>query len=122
MLAMRPVIGLSAIRVCSAPLFEASGCMYTVGVANIHTWTRNGTARRGKYTLLMSRSETTTLVPAVLIDAAKNVHGRRPANANSGYGTSPDGSPATRLKKIVKTTIIISGCRTAHAAPSTVCL
>ena len=44
-----------------------------------------------------------------LIADAKKVHGSRPANTNTGYATSPEDTPATWLKKIVNTTIIIGG-------------
>src|SRR5262245_6463107 len=70
----------------------------------------------------MSRSDPTTLLPALVTAVAKNVHGSSPANAKSGYGMSPDDRPPRRLKNTVNTTMSRAGWRTAQAAPSTVCL
>ena len=39
-----------------------------------------------------------------------------------GYGTPSEPTWASRPKKIVKTTMVMAGCSTAHAAPRTVCL
>src|SRR5271157_3992194 len=61
-------------------------------------------------------------MPAPLIALAKNVQGSKPANAKRGYGTGPDETPARRPKKMLKTIIVMSGWRTAQAAPSAVCL
>ena len=77
---------------------------------------------RGKYTLVMSRWLATTLLLDSVSANANSCHGSSAQNANTGYGTPSDGMRASRPKKIVNTTIVVSGCRIAHAAPSAVCL
>ena len=48
----------------------------------------------------------------------KNVHDSSPTYENSGYGTPPVSTSATRLKKTVNTTIITNGVTSAHAKPT----
>ena len=54
--------------------------------------------------------------------AAMNVHGTRFSIANTGYGSPCDGSCANFPKISVNTTIVRSGCSTAHAIPISDCL
>src|SRR5712692_5277112 len=81
-----------------------------------------GINSRGKYTFEMMRwYRLTEVLPPVRADA-KYVHGTRAANAKTGYGRPSDGTFAKRPKKIVNTTIVITGWMTAQPAPSAVCL
>src|ERR1043166_211717 len=82
----------------------------------------SGTISRGKYTFVTSRSSPMTLLGAELTALLKKVHVSKPAKTNRGYGTSASGELATRPRNNANAAIVASGCRTAHAAPSTVCL
>ncbi len=77
---------------------------------------------RGKYTFWTSVAVLTMLVDAWLTPCEKSVHGRSPTYEKIGYGRPSDPTPASRPKKIVKTTMLRSGWRIAQAAPSAVCL
>ncbi len=81
-----------------------------------------GMRRRGKYTFETSGALPTTLFAAPVTAFAKNVQGTRAARVKTGYGTSSGPTPRSWPIKRVKTTMSISGWRTAHDAPSAVCL
>jgi hypothetical protein len=81
-----------------------------------------GTTRRGKYTFVIRCWLETRLLEDSFSAKANNCHGSRPVNANTGYGTPSDGIFASRPKKTLNTTIVRTGCKTAQAAPSAVCL
>ena len=54
--------------------------------------------------------------------AEKYVQGTSAMSENTGYGIPSEGTFARCPKKIVNTTIVISGWIIAHPAPSAVCL
>ena len=65
----------------------------------------------------------TRLLEASLNPVEKNVHGSMPANTIRGYGAVPsDGRLAMRPNIMEKTSMVMNGRITAHAAPITVCL
>src|SRR3989338_9729487 len=84
--------------------------------------TEDGIINRGKYTLVMSFSSSTTLLPAIRITFEKNVHGSNPAYTKIGYGNPSDGTLANAPKNMENTIMFIKGCTIAHAAPIAVCL
>src|SRR4051795_13084053 len=81
-----------------------------------------GMMRRGKKTFVISCLLLTRLADDSVNDDANSCHGKRPLYANSEYGTPSDEIFASRPRKIVKTIIVATGWRIAHAPPSTVCL
>ena len=66
----------------------------------------------------------TTDADAIVTPFAKKSHGIMPAQREERVGDAGDrlDVPPTRLKKTVKTKTVSSGCRTAQATPSAVCL
>ena len=81
-----------------------------------------GRIRSGKCTFWTSIRFVRTQ-PAVSVNiAARNVHGTRLSIENTGYGRPCDGSWANFPKMSVNTTIVRSGCSTAHAIPISDCL
>src|SRR5258705_8972819 len=82
----------------------------------------SGTSRRGKYTFEINCWLPTTDIAPPVTAVAKYVHGTSAENENSGYGKPSDGTCARRPRNTANTAIVSTGCRTAHAAPSVVCL
>src|SRR6476620_4809316 len=81
-----------------------------------------GIASRGKYTLVMNATFEVIEFAALVMPYRKNVHGSRPEKENSGYGNSLMLLvwPALLMMR-ANTTIVRTGCRIAHMAPSAVC-
>ena len=81
--------------------------------------TPTGMTSRGKYTFLMRFADAHEAAATTgRCRAAKRVQGRSPVKEKSGYGSPSEPTLASRPKKIVKTIIVSSGWRTAHATPS----
>jgi hypothetical protein len=53
---------------------------------------------------------------------ANSCQGTSALNAKTGYGNPSEGMRPNRPKKMLKTTIVSTGCRMAQATPSAVCL
>src|SRR5438132_8585169 len=86
------------------------------------TTAASGTSKRGKYTFEMTFCCPTSEVEPVDNAVEKYVHGTSAHNEKRGYGTPSDGIRANFPKKIVNTTIDMTGWTIAHPAPSVVCL
>src|SRR5438874_11970607 len=94
----------------------------TAKSTSVDSTAASGTTSLGKYTLVISPALPTRLFADPLNDDANTCQGRSAASVNNGYGKPSEGRPASRPKMIVNSTIVISGCSTAHAIPSVVCL
>src|ERR1035438_8431799 len=81
-----------------------------------------GIARRGKYTFVTRLAFETRLFEDIVRPLEKKVQGVRAVSANKEYGMPSDGIFASLPKKTVKINMVNSGCRTAQATPSAVCL
>ena len=62
------------------------------------------------------------LLPELVNPLENNPQTNIPANTNNGYGSEPELIFKALSKKRVNTTVMITGCNTAQAMPSTVCL
>src|ERR687898_659297 len=84
--------------------------------------TASGRATRGKYTFESKLGSCTRLFAARVIAFEKNVHGSSATYEKTGYATLSEGTWSRLLNTSENTTIVPSGCKTAHAPPMTVCL
>src|SRR5688500_16659348 len=82
----------------------------------------SGRMMRGKYTFVSSRWLLTMLLLDSVSENAKSCQGSSAQKANTGYGIDPVSIPASLPKNTLKTTIVSTGCTTAQATPSAVCL